>query len=112
MSSVTRTIPLRPFACREKKTGTGIDLYTILEELREDAKLCAAEAYKHITLENLGKLSEHDGLKPAVAGRRMGIKLPPGKSATGRSRFEWSARIRSVAASFLAGTPQSEYRAS
>ena len=88
MSSVTRTIPLRPFACREKKTGTGIDLHTILEEIRNDAALCATEAFKHITVENLEKLPEHDGLKPAVAGRRMGIKLSPGKSVTGRSRFE------------------------
>ena len=88
MSSVTRTIPLRPFSCRETKTGTGLDLHDVLEEVRDDATLCAAEALKHITVENLEKLSDHDGLKPAVAGRRMGIKLPPGESDTGRSRFE------------------------
>ena len=88
MGSVTRTILLRPFACREKKTGTGLDLHDVLEEVRNDATLCANEAHKHITVENLGKLSEHDGVKPAVAGRRMGIKLPPGKSGTGRSQFE------------------------
>ena len=88
MSSVTRTIPLRPFACRETKTGTGIDLHTTLEEIRSDAALCATEALKHITVNNLEKVSEYDELKPAVAGRKMGIKLPPGKSVTGRSRFE------------------------
>ena len=88
MSSVTRTISLRPFACREKKTGIGIDLHDILEEVRADAELCAVEASKHITVENLEKLPEHDGLKPAGAGRRMGIKLSTGKSVTGRSRFE------------------------
>ena len=88
MSSVTRTVPLRPFACREKKTGTGIDIHDVLEEVRNDATLCAAEAMKHITVKNLEKLSEHDGVKPAGVGRRMGIKLPPGKSVTGRSRFE------------------------
>ena len=92
MSSVTRTISLRPFACRETKTGTGLDLHTVLEEVRSDATLCAAEASKHITAENLEKLSEYDGVKPAVAGRRMGIKLPAGKSVTGRSRFEWMVR--------------------
>ena len=92
MSSVTRTVPLRPFACRETKTGTGIDLYDVLEELRNDATLCAEEALKHVTVENLEKLSEYDGVKPAVAGRRMGIKLPAGKSVTGRSRFEWMVR--------------------
>ena len=47
MSSVTRTVPLRPFACRETKTGTSIDLYDVLEELRNDATLCAEEALKH-----------------------------------------------------------------
>lgn len=88
MSSVTRTISLRPFACREKKTGAGLDLHTILEEVRKDATLCATEAFKHITIENLEQVSQYDGLKPALAGRRMGIKLPPGKSVTGRSRFE------------------------
>ena len=88
MSSVTRTISLRPFACRETKTGTGLDIHNVLEEVRNDATLCATEALKHITHENLEQVSEYDGLKPAVAGRRMGIKLPPGKSATGRSRFE------------------------
>ena len=88
MSSVTRTIPLRPFACREKKTRTGLDLHNILEEVRVDAELCAIEASKHITIENLAVISEYDGLKPAEAGRQMCIKLSPGESVTGRSRFE------------------------
>jgi IS605 family transposase len=88
MSSVTRTISLRPFACFDKKTGTGLDLYNTLEEVRNDATLCASEASKHITYENLEKISEYDGLKPAEAGRQIGIKLPPGESVTGRSRFE------------------------
>ena len=96
MSSVTRTISLRPFACVNKKTGIGLDLHNILEELRVDAELCAKEALKHITVENLGKVSEYDGVKPAVAGRRMGIKLSPGKSVTGRSRFEWMIRDYAV----------------
>ena len=88
MGSATRTYSLRPFACREKKTGTGLDLYTVLEEVRNDATLCATEAGKHITHENLEKVSEYDRLKPAVAGRRMGIRfLVPGRG-TGRSRFE------------------------
>ena len=88
MSSVTRTVSLRPFACRERKTSTGIDLHTVLEEVRNDATLCATEALKHITHENLEKVSEYDGLKPAEAGRQMGIKLDSGKPVTGRSRFE------------------------
>ena len=88
MSSVTRTYSLRPFACRDKKTSAGIDLHNILEEVRADAELCAAEALKHITHKNLEQISRYDGLKPAEAGRQIGIKLPPGKSVTGRSRFE------------------------
>ena len=96
MSSVTRTISLRPFMCFDKKTGTGLDLYDILEELRNDATLCATEAFKHVTVENLEKLSEHDGVKPAVAGRRMGIRFSVPGRGTGRSRFEWMIREYAV----------------
>ena len=88
MSSVTRTVSLRPFSCRETKTGTGLDLHDVLGEVRDDATLCAAEALKHITVENLEKLPEHDGVKPAVAGRRMGIRFSVPGRGTGRSRFE------------------------
>ena len=96
MSSVTRTISLRPFACCDTKTGTGLDLHTILEEVRNDATLCAIEASRHITIENLEKLSEHDGVKPAVAGRRMGIRFSVPGRGTGRSRFEWMIREYAV----------------
>lgn len=96
MNSVTRTIPLRPFACRDKKTGTGLDPHNALEEVRNDATLCATEALKHITVENLGKLSEHDGLKPAVAGRRMGIRLSsPGRALAVVGLRGWSASMLS-----------------
>ena len=96
MSSVTRTISLRPFLCRETKTGINLDLHNILEEVRNDATLCATEAYKHITVENLEKLSEHDGVKPAVAGRRMGVRFSVPGRGTGRSRFEWMIRDYAV----------------
>ena len=88
MSSITRTYSLRPFVCHEKKTSNGIDLHDVLEELRNDATLCAEEALKHITVANLGKVSEYDGLKPAEVGRQMGIKLSSQGRGTGRSRFE------------------------
>ena len=88
MSSVARTISLRPFSCRDKKTGVGLDLHNVLEEVRADAELCATESFKHITLENLKIISQYEKLKPAEAGRQIGIKLPSGKSVTGRSRFE------------------------
>ena len=64
--------------------------------MRNDAILCATEAFKHITVENLGKLSEHDGLKPAIAGRRIGIQFSVSGRGTGRSRFEWMIREYSV----------------
>ena len=48
MSSATRTYSLRPFACFDKKTGNGLDLHNVLEEVRNDATLCATEAFKHI----------------------------------------------------------------
>lgn len=88
MSSVTRTIPLRPFACRKKKTGTGLDLHNVLEEVRNDAELCAIEASKHITVDNLEKVSGYNKLKPDEAGRQIGIKLSSTGRGTGRSRFE------------------------
>lgn len=82
--------------CFDKKTETGVDLHNILEEVRNDATLCASEAFKHVTVENLGKLSEHDGLKPAVAGRRMGVRFSIPGRGTGRSRFEWMVREYAV----------------
>lgn len=96
MSGVTRAFSLRPFVCFDKKTGVGLDLHTILEGVRADAELCAAEAFKHVTVENLGKLSEHDKLKPAVAGRRMGVRFSIPGRGTGRSRFEWMVREYAV----------------
>ena len=93
--SVTRTYSLRPYTCFEKN-GTGLNLRTVLEELRADAELCAEEALKHITVENLEKVSEYDGVKPAVAGRRMGIRFSIPGRGTGRSRFEWMIREYAV----------------
>ena len=107
MNSVARTYSFRPFACRETKTGNGLDLHNVLEELRNDATLCSEEAFKHVTAENLELISQYDGLKPAEAGRRIGIKLSSSGRGTGRSRFErmvceyavtmlrsWYARIK------------------
>lgn len=96
MSSVTHTIPLRPFVCREIKTNIGIDLHAILAEVRADAELCAAEASKHITSENLEKVSEYDKLKPAEVGHRIGIKLSSTGRGTGHSRFERMVREYAV----------------
>ena len=88
MGSVTRAFSLRPYVCFDKGTGVGLDLYNVLEEVQLDAELCASEAIKHITVNNLGKLSEYDRLKPAVAGQRMGMRFSNPGRGTGRSRFE------------------------
>lgn len=96
MSSVTRAFSLRPFVCFDKVDGVGLDLRGVLGEVRADAELCAEEAFAHITVGNLEKLSEHDKLKPAVAGRRMGIRFSATGRGTGRSRFEWMVREYAV----------------
>lgn len=96
MSSVTRAFSLRPFVCFDKGTGSGLDIRDVLGEVRADAELCAEEAFAHITVDNLEKLSEHDKLKPAVAGRRMGMRFSATGRGTGRSRFEWMVREYAV----------------
>lgn len=88
MGSVTRAYSLRPFVCFDRVTGVGVDLHSVLGEVRVDAELCASEAMKHVTVNNLGKMAEHDGLKPAVAGLRMGMRFSIPGRGTGRSRFE------------------------
>ena len=42
------------------------------------------------------RVAECKGLKPSVAGSRMGIRLPPGKRLRGRSRFERMVREYAV----------------
>ena len=88
MASVNRAYPRRPYACFDKKTGAGLDLRIVLEEVKETATLCAAEAMKHMTVENMELASEYTKLHPDVAGRKMGIRLYPRIRKTGRSRFE------------------------
>lgn len=88
MSSVTRAFSLRPYVCFDRVTGVGLDLRDVLGKVRADAELCASEAFKHVTVNNLGKVAEYDRLKPAVAGQRMGIRSSNPGRGTGRSRFE------------------------
>ena len=42
------------------------------------------------------RVADYKGLKPSVAGSRMGIRLPPGKRLRGRSRFERMVREYAV----------------
>jgi len=88
MASITRTQPLRPHACYDKKTGDGIDLQSILKKVHADAELCATEAYKHITPENLERISQYDRKFTCDVGKALGIELYPKRTATGRSSFK------------------------
>ena len=88
MASVTRTHPLRPYACFDKKTGAGLDLHDILEEVRADAELCATEATKHITHKNLELVSQYDGKFTCDVWKALGIELYPKRIATGRYSFK------------------------
>lgn len=96
MGSVTRAFSLRPYVCFDKGAGVGLDLRDVLEDVRVDAELCASEAFKHVTVDNLGKVAEYDRLKPAVAGQRMGMRFSNPGRGTGRSRFERMVREYAV----------------
>ena len=84
---MNRAYPRRPYACFDED-GKGVDLHSILEEIRCEATECARQASKHLTWKNMVRIAEYRGLKPCVAGSKMGIRLPPGKRSRGRSRFE------------------------
>jgi len=88
MANVTRTHPLRPDACFDKKTGAGLDLQDVLEEVRTDAELCASEAMKHLTPENLEQISQYDRKFISDVGKALGIDLLPKRTATGRFWFK------------------------
>lgn len=93
--SVNRTYPCRPYACFDED-GKGVDLHDVLEEIRCEATECARQASKHLTWKNMVRVAECKGLKPSVAGSRMGIRLPPGGRRRGRSRFERMVREYAV----------------
>lgn len=95
MPSVSRTYPRRPYACFDEG-GKGVDLHDVLEEIRCEATECARQAAKHLTWKNMVRVADYKGLKPSVAGSRMGIRLPPGKRSRGRSRFERMMREYTV----------------
>lgn len=95
MPSVSRAYPRRPYACFDED-GKGIDLHDVLEAVRAEAVECARQAAKHLTWKNMAQVSDYDGIKPAEAGRRMGIQLPTGGRRRGRSRFERMVREYAV----------------
>jgi len=93
--SVNRTYPRRPYACFDED-GKGVDLHGVLEEIRCEATECARQAAKHLTWKNMVEVSDCDGTKPAEVGRRIGIRLSPGRRQRGRSRFERMVREYAV----------------
>lgn len=93
--SVNRTYPRRPYACFDED-GKGVDLHDVLEEIRCEATECARQAAKHLTWKNMVEVSDCDGTKPAEVGRRIGIRLSPGRRQRGRSRFERMVREYAV----------------
>ena len=95
MPSVNRTYPRRPYACFDED-GKGVDLHDVLEEIRCEATECARQAARHLSWKNMVRVAECKGLKPSVAGSRMGIRLPPGGRRRGRSRFERMVREYAV----------------
>ena len=92
---MSRTYPCRPYACFDDD-GKGVDLHGVLEEIRFEATECARQAAKHLTWKNMVRVADYKGLKPSVAGSRIGIRLPPGKRLRGRSRFERMVREYAV----------------
>ena len=74
-SMVSRTYPRVPYAAFDKNGGP-LDLNDVLSGIRKDAELVAHYALKEMTEQNLALSTYFDGLKPAEAGRRMGLKLP------------------------------------
>ena len=95
MPSVNRTYPRRPYACFDED-GKGVDLHGVLEEIRCEATECARQAARHLTWKNMVEVSDCDGTKPAEVGRRIGIRLSPGRRQRGRSRFERMVREYTV----------------
>lgn len=93
--SVNRAYPRRPYACFDED-GKGVDLHGVLEEIRCEATECARQAARHLSWKNMIRVADYKGLKPSVAGSRMGIRLPPGKRLRGRSRFERMVREYTV----------------
>lgn len=98
MSVVARTYPRRPYAAFSK-TGEPLDLDEVLDGIRKDAELVAHYALREITEQNLALVTSFDRVKPAEAGRRMGLFLPSEvkkRFKSGASRLEMLFRERVV----------------
>ena len=89
-STVSRTYPRTPYAAFDKN-GEPLELGEVLDGIRRDAELVARYALREMTEQNLALVTYFDRLKPAEAGRRMGLFLPAevkGQFRSGSSRLE------------------------
>ena len=89
-SVVSRTYPRTPYAAFDKN-GEPLDLNKVLESIRQDAELVTHYALREMTEQNLALVTYFDRLKPAEAGRRMGLFLPSEvkkRFRSGSSRLE------------------------
>ena len=95
---VSRTYPRVPYAVFSK-TGEPLDLGEVLADIRKDAELVAKYALLEMTEQNLALVTYFDGIKPAEAGRRMGLFLPAEvkkRLRSGSSRLERMFREKVV----------------
>ena len=89
-SVVSRTYPRTPYAAFDKN-GEPLDLNKVLEGIRQDAELVTHYALREMTEQNLALVTYFEGVKPAEAGRRMGLFLPTEvkkRFRSGSSRLE------------------------
>ena len=89
-SVVSRTYPRMPYAAFSKD-GEPLDLKDVLDGIRQDAELITHYAVREMTEQNLALVTYFEGVKPAEAGRRMGLFLPSEvkkRFRSGSSRLE------------------------
>ena len=97
-SVVSRTYPRTPYAAFDKN-GEPLDLNKVLNGIRADAELVAHYALQELTEQNLALVTYFEGVKPAEAGRRMGLFLTSEvkkQFRSGSSRLERMFREQAV----------------
>lgn len=89
-STMSRTYPRVPYAAFSKD-GESLDLGDVIKGIRADAELVAEYALQELTEQNLALVTYFDRLKPADAGRCMGLFFPAKvkkRFKSGASRLE------------------------
>lgn len=99
-SAVSRTYPRTPYAAFSKG-GESLSLKDVLDGVRRDAELVSHYALKEMTEQNLALVTYFDRLKPADAGRKMGLFLSSevkNRFRSGASRLEKMFQEQAVSA--------------